>query len=102
MLANLGLLAGLVLLIVMALRGVNILVAALVSSMVVAITNGMGLSAALLDYFPFGPLGAFSFAGKFFVLFLTGAIFGKMMASSGAAGSIASAITRGLGAKAPS
>ena len=99
MLANLGLLAGLVLLIVMALRGVNILVAALVSSMVVAITNGMGLSAALLDYFPFGPLGAFSFAGKFFVLFLTGAIFGKMMASSGAAGSIASAITRGLGAK---
>lgn len=99
MLANLGLLAGLVLLIVMALRGVNILVAALVSSLVVAITNGMGLSAALLNHFPFGPLGAFSFAGKFFVLFLTGAIFGKMMASSGAAGSIASAITRGLGAK---
>ena len=99
MLANLGLLAGLVLLIFMALRGVNILVAALASSLVVAITNGMGLSAALLDHFPFGPLGAFSFAGKFFVLFLTGAIFGKMMASSGAAGSIASAITRGLGAR---
>ncbi len=99
MLANLGLLAGLVLLIIMALRGINILVAALVASLVVAITNGMGLSAALLEHFPFGPLGAFSFAGKFFVLFLTGAIFGKMMASSGAAGSIASAITRGLGAK---
>ena len=99
MLANLGLLAGLVLLIVMALRGVNILVAALVSSLIVAVTNGMGFSEALLDHFPFGPLGAFSFAGKFFVLFLTGAIFGKMMASSGAAGSIASAITRGLGAK---
>jgi H+/gluconate symporter-like permease len=99
MLANLGLLAGLVLLIVMALRGVNILVAALVASLVVAITNGMGFSTTLLEHFPFGPLGAFSFAGKFFVLFLTGAIFGKMMASSGAAGSIASAITRGLGAK---
>lgn len=99
MLANLGLMAGLVLLIIMALRGVNILVAALVASLVVAITNGMGFSAALLEHFPFGPLGAFSFAGKFFVLFLTGAIFGKMMASSGAAGAIASAITRGLGAK---
>ncbi|WP_150910613.1 GntP family permease [Marinobacter halotolerans] len=99
MLANLGLLAGLVLLIVMALRGVNILVAALVASLVVAITNGMGFSTALLEHFPFGPLGAFSFAGKFFVLFLTGAIFGKMMASSGAAGSIASAITKSLGAK---
>jgi H+/gluconate symporter-like permease len=33
------------------------------------------------------------------VLFLTGAVFGKMMASSGAAGSIASAITKSLGAK---
>jgi len=99
MLANLGLLAGLVLLIVMALRGVNILIAALVSSLLVAVTNGLGISPALLEHFPFGPLGAFSFAGKFFVLFLTGAVFGKMMASSGAAGSIASAITRGLGAK---
>jgi len=99
MLANLGLLAGLVLLIIMALRGVNILIAALVASLLVAITNGMGISPALLEHFPFGPLGAFSFAGKFFVLFLTGAIFGKMMASSGAAGSIASAITRGLGAR---
>ena len=99
MLANLGLLAGLILLIIMALRGVNILVASLVASLVVAVSNGMGVSAALLDHFPFGPLGAFSFAGKFFVLFLTGAIFGKMMASSGAAGSIASAITQGLGAK---
>jgi H+/gluconate symporter-like permease len=57
MLANLGLLAGLALLIVMALRGVNILVAALVASLVVAITNGMGFSAALLEHFPFGPLG---------------------------------------------
>ena len=99
MLGNIGLLAGLVLLIVMALRGVNILIAALVASLVVAVTNGLGLSEALLEHFPFGPLGAFSFAGKFFVLFLTGAIFGKMMAASGAAGSIASAVTRRLGAR---
>ncbi len=99
MIANIGLLAGLVLLIVMALRGVNILVAALVASLVVAISNNIGLSTALLQHFPFGPLGAFSFAGKFFVLFLTGAIFGKMMAASGAAGSIASSVTQWLGAK---
>ncbi|WP_404364669.1 GntP family permease [Marinobacter sp.] len=99
MIANIGLLAGLVLLIVMALRGVNILVAALVASLVVAVTNDMGFSKALLQYFPFGPLGAFSFAGKFFVLFLTGAIFGKMMAASGAAGSIASSVTHWLGAR---
>lgn len=99
MLGNIGLLAGLCLLIFMALRGVNILIAALTASLVVAVTNDMGISDALLKHFPFGPLGAFSFAGKFFVLFLTGAIFGKMMAASGAAGSIASAVTRKLGAR---
>ncbi|MBO6849587.1 MAG: GntP family permease, partial [Marinobacter sp.] len=60
MLANLGLLAGLVLLIVMALRGVNILIAALISSLLVAVTNGLGISPTLLEHFPFGPLGAFS------------------------------------------
>src|SRR5690606_8882222 len=39
------------------------------------------------------------FAGKFFLLFLCGAIFGKAMATSQAAKSIAVAITRGLGVK---
>jgi len=99
MLGNLGLLAGLILLIVMALRGINILIAALVASLVVAVTNQLGMSATLLEHFPSGPLGAFTFAGQFFVLFLTGAIFGKMMSASGAAASIANAIIRWLGPK---
>lgn len=98
MLGNLGLLAGLALLIIMALRGVNILVAALTASLVVAVTNKMGLPVTLLQHFPAGPLGAFTFAGKFFVLFLTGAIFGKMMSASGSAASIANAIINWLGA----
>ncbi|TVP54341.1 MAG: GntP family permease [Halomonadaceae bacterium] len=98
MLGNLGLLAGLALLIIMALRGVNILVAALTASLVVAVTNQLGIPATLLEHFPAGPLGAFTFAGNFFVLFLTGAIFGKMMSASGAAASIANAIIHWLGA----
>ena len=97
MLGNLGLLLGLALLIFMALRGVNIFIAALLCSILVALTNGVAVSGALLEHFPFGPLGAFTFAGKFFVLFLCGAIFGKVMAASQAASSIAQAITRGLG-----
>ncbi|HBX57975.1 GntP family permease [Pseudomonas sp. UBA2684] len=97
MLGNMGLLAGLALLIFMALRGVNIFIAALLCAAVVALTNGLQLPVALLEYFPFGPLGAFTFAGKFFVLFLCGAIFGKVMAASQAASSIAQAITRSLG-----
>lgn len=97
MLGNLGLLAGLVLLVVLALRGVNIFLAVLASSLIVAATNALALDKALLEFFPFGPLGAFTFAGKFFVLFLCGAIFGKVMAASQAANSIAQAIIGGLG-----
>ena len=97
MLANLGLFFGLALLIWMVLRGVNILIAALLCSLVIALTNDLAIPQTLLEYFPFGPLGAFSFAGKFFVLFLCGAIFGKVMAPSQLRGSIAQAITRSLG-----
>lgn len=99
MLGNLGLLAGLALLIFMALRGVNILIASLLCALVVALTNGLLLPKTLLEFYPFGPLGAFTFAGKFFLLFLCGAIFGKAMATSQAAKSIALAITRSLGVK---
>ncbi len=99
MLGNIGLLLGLALLIGMALRGVNILIAALVASLVVAVSNQIPVADAILRHFPFGPLGAFSFAGQFFVLFLTGAIFGKMMAASGAAAAVANAIIRALGAR---
>jgi H+/gluconate symporter-like permease len=97
MLGNMGLFVGLALLIFMALRGVNIFIAALLCALVVALSNGLLLSQALLEYFPFGPLGAFTFAGKFFVLFLCGSIFGKAMAASQAASSIAQAITSSLG-----
>ena len=97
MLGNVGLLLGLVLLMFMALRGVNIFIAALSCSLVVALSNGLPAPQALLEFFPFGPLGAFTFAGKFFVLFLCGAIFGKAMATSQAANSIAQAIIATLG-----
>lgn len=97
MLANLGLLLGLGLLMALALRGVNILIAALLASVVVALSNDLSLPRALQEYFPSGPLGAFTFAGRFFILFLCGAIFGRMMAASHAASSIALAITRSLG-----
>lgn len=99
MIGNIGLFLGLAALILMALRGINILVAALTASLIVATTNQLGMAETLLDYFPTGPLGAFTFAGQFFILFLTGAIFGKMMSTSGAAASVANAITAWLGVK---
>jgi len=98
MLEYLGLFAGLVLLIVLALRGINIVLASLLAALVVALSNGLDPFAALARDYSSGPLGAFTFAGRFFLLFVTGAIFGRAMAESHAAASIATALAKWLGA----
>ena len=94
----LGLLGSVALLIWMALRGVDIMFAAILSSLFVIVTNTMPLADSLLNGFAAGPLGAFTFAGKFFFLFAAGAIFGRAMGDSGAAASIAMALVKKLGA----
>ena len=68
----LGLLGSVALLIWMALRGVDIMFAAILSSLFVIVTNAMPLADSLLNGFAGGPLGAFTFAGKFFFLFAAG------------------------------
>jgi len=95
----LGLLFALATLIYLALRGVNIIVAALTSSIIVLVTNDLNIATGLTQSFAFGKLGAFSFFGRFFLLFLAGAIFGKLMTTSAAAGSIAHALAERLGAQ---
>lgn len=92
-----GLLAGLALLIWLALRGVNVVFASLLCSLVVVATNGLPLAQAISQHYTLGPLGAFTFAGKFFVLFVTGAIFGRVMGQSQAAASIAQGLIQLLG-----
>ena len=96
--AYLGLLAGLVLLIWLALRGVNIIFASVLCSAVVILTNGLPLAEGLGEYYAFGKLGAFTFAGRFFLLFAAGAVFGRIMGDSNAAASIALALVRAWGA----
>ena len=92
-----GLLGSVVLLIWFALRGINIILASLICSLLVVVTNGLPLADSLTEYYAFGPLGAFTFAGKFFLLFAAGAIFGRVMGDSHAASSIALALVRKLG-----
>jgi H+/gluconate symporter-like permease len=53
----------------------------------------------LTDYFGLGQLGAFTLAGKFFLLFAAGAVFGRVMGDSHAAASVALALVRKLGAR---
>jgi H+/gluconate symporter-like permease len=98
MLEYLGLFAGLAILIVLALRGVNIVLASLLAALVVALSNELDPFAALARDYTSGPLGAFTFAGRFFLLFVTGAMFGRAMAESHAAASIATALAARLGA----
>ena len=97
MLGYLGLFVGLAILIGLALRSVNIILASLISSILVVVTNGLPIAQSLNDYYTFGDLGAFTFAGRFFLLFAAGAVFGKIMDESHAATSIAMALMRSLG-----
>lgn len=98
MLAYAGLLAALALLILLALRGANIILASLLATLVVVVSNGLDPVVAYTTTWTSGPLGAFSFAGRFFLLFVTGAAFGRAMADSHAATSIAVSLARTLGA----
>lgn len=98
MIGIIGLLCGLGLLIWLALRGINVIFASVICSLIVIATNGLPLADTLRNAYTFGSLGAFTFAGNFFLLFAAGAIFGKVMGESHAATSIAMALVKKLGA----
>lgn len=98
MLGLVGLLAGLALLIWLALRGVNVIFASVICSLVVMVTNSLPIAGSLRNAYTFGDLGAFTFAGRFFLLFAAGAAFGRIMGDSHAATSIAMALVSWLGA----
>ena len=95
MVGIIGVLVALGLLIYLALRGINILVISVLCAAIVALANSMPLAAAIA-----GPymLGLATFVQRFFLLFLFGAIFGRIMGDSGAATSVAFALSRRLGA----
>lgn len=95
----LGILLSILLLIGLALKGVNIIFSSILCSLVVVITSDMSVADAFARNYAFGPLGAFTFAGKFLLLFVSGAVFGRMMGESHAASSIALALTRCFGAQ---
>lgn len=95
-LSYLGLLAGLSLLVIMTMRGMGIIVSAVVCALVVALTSEMNLGDAMLNYYMNGFTGFFT---TWFPAILLGAIFGRLMDDSGAALSIANKTKQVLGAK---
>ena len=96
MLGVIGIIVALAVLILMIFRGWHMGVVAIISSLIIILTNGMDVWEGFTTSFA----GSFtSFAGQWFLMFTLGAIFGKLMEDSGASVSIANAIVRVVGKK---
>ena len=96
LLSTIGVIIALALLIFLALKGYSLLIITPVLAVLVAATSKINITAALTDSYMEGFI---NFAGKYFLIFLFGAIFGKVMEDSGAASSIAKGIIRITGKK---
>ncbi|WP_017797915.1 GntP family permease [Oceanobacillus kimchii] len=95
-LGMIGLLVSLIVLIYLTMKGVNIIIGAIISSVIVALTGGLRFDIALMDNYMTGFTGYFA---SWFFVFLLGAIFGKIMQETKSADSIAQWIKKLLGPK---
>jgi len=101
MLSSIGLAFALVALIVLTLRGVNLFISAPLCAVVVALSSGIPLfqisdQASLVSGYMSGFAG---FVQAWFLMFLLGSLFGKLMEDSGAADAVARYIVNKLGMK---
>ena len=99
-----GLLGGLALLVVLTMRGVDLLLAAPICALAVALSFGLPLfpstAPAGVENFVGAYMNGFSgFVSSWFLVFLLGSVFGKVMEDSGAADSVAQWVVRRLGVR---
>jgi len=104
MLSMIGLLGGLALLIYWTMRGMNLLVAAPICALVVAVFSGLPLFPQLVPEGEANLVGNYmsgftGFVSSWFLMFLLGAIFGKVMEDSGAADSVSRWVVEKFGVK---
>jgi len=92
----LGIIIGLILLMLLAYKGVSIIWAAPICALVVAVTGGLDLMEAYTVTYMQGFVG---FAASWFPTFMLGAIFGKVMEATGAAHSVGHWVVKVLGPK---
>lgn len=91
-----GMVLGLVLLIFFVIRGVPIIISSLISATVILLVSSANIQQGLMENFASGLSG---FIKMFFVLFVLGAIFGKLVEISGATDTIARAVVGKFGEK---
>ncbi|WP_096152885.1 MULTISPECIES: GntP family permease [Bacillus] len=104
MLSMIGLIGGLGLLIFLTMRGMNLLVVGPLSALVVALFSGMPLFPQLAAEGQANLVGNYmtgfsGFITSWYLMFLLGAIFGKVMEDSGAADSVSRLVVDKLGMK---
>ncbi|WP_025784211.1 GntP family permease [Sporosarcina sp. D27] len=104
MLGFIGLFGGLAILIFLTMKGMNLLIAAPITALFIAVLNGIPLFPQLAEEgavnFLTNYMGGFTgFIASWYLMFLTGAIFGKVMEDSGAADSISQWIVSKIGMK---
>ena len=104
MISMIGLIGGLVLLTVLVIRGMNLLIVAPLSALFVAVLNGIPLFPQLAgegqaDFVTSYMNGFSGFITQWYLMFLAGAIFGKVMEYSGAAESVSTWILSKIGIK---
>ncbi|WP_309295977.1 GntP family permease [Sporosarcina sp. NCCP-2222] len=104
MLGMVGLVGGLALLIFLTMKGMNILIAGPISALFVALTSGMSLFPQLAgegeaNFVTSYMSGFTSFIMSWYLMFLLGAVFGKVMEDSGAADAVAKWTVEKLGMK---
>lgn len=104
MLSMIGLIGGLGLLIYLTMRGMNLLVVGPLSALFVAIFSGMPLFPQLAGEGEANLVGNYmtgfsGFVTSWYLMFLLGSIFGKVMEDSGAADSVSKMIVDKLGMK---
>ena len=99
---TMGLIVGLGLLIALTMRGMNLFIATPLCALLVAACGGLPLLPQLAQPGQADLVGAYmggfsGFIAKWFLMFLLGSIFGKLMEAAGAADSVAHWVTRTLG-----
>lgn len=104
MLSMIGLIGGLVLLTVLVMRGMNLLIVAPLSALFVAVLNGVPLFPQFagkdeVDFITGYMDGFAGFITSWYLMFVAGAIFGKVMEDSGAAESVSHWIVTKIGMK---
>ncbi|MFX3675029.1 MAG: GntP family permease [Paenisporosarcina sp.] len=103
-LSMIGLIGGLALLIFLTMKGVNILIGGPISALFVAVLSGLPLFPQLVEegaanFVTSYMTGFTSFILAWYLMFLLGAVFGKVMEDSGAADSVAKWFVGKLGMK---